>query len=259
MIFKLILTVVLIGGVLVGEDGLGIGVKDKKAIKAEVAKLAAKLTELESFYRKFEHHRDNIREGFLHDSIFKLKGLAKDQIDDAFSKFDDVQDHLDRLKESIFAADPKNREKWTKVLDSVRIVYKVYPELDVFREQTLQGDWQRGMERVMLDRKEFLLQQLERTQELAKDLRNLKKINEERINSYQKMHEQLKEWSQATPETWEGPFNQPMPKSKLMWVIIETKKEIVTLKRSIFNILKLVTDEELRKELMYMEEVKHVF
>ncbi len=259
MIFRLILSIVLLCGVLAGEDGVGIAVKDKKAIKAEVAKLVAKLTELESFYAKFVYHRDNIREGFLHDSIFKLKGLAEEQIEDAFSKFDEVQDHLERLKESIFAADPENREKWTKVLDSVQVVGTVYPELDVFREQTLQGDWQRGMERVMIDRKEFLLQQLERTQALAKDLRNLKKINEERISRYQKMHEQLKEWSQATPGTWEAQYNQPMPKSKLLWVIVETKKEIVMLKRSIFNILKLITDEELRKELMVMGEVKHVF
>ena len=73
------------------------------------------------------------------------------------------------------------------------------------------------------------------------------------------MHQQLKEWSQATPDTWEGPFNQPMPKSKLLWVIVETKKEIVTLKRSILNLIKFVNDEELRREILRLKEVKHVF
>ena len=73
------------------------------------------------------------------------------------------------------------------------------------------------------------------------------------------MLEQLKEWSQAIPGTWEGTVNQPMPKSKLMWVIVETKKEIVILKRSILSIIKFATDEELRKDILCLEEVRYVF
>jgi len=239
--------------------GPGIGVKDKKAIESEVARLAAKLTELQSYYQKYIDHRDNIREGFLHDSIFKLKGLLPDQIDEAFMTFDDLQDHLGLLRESIFAADPENKEKWSQELDRAASVFELYPELNVLKNQTLKGNWQKGMERVLIDRKTFLIKQLERIQALTKDIRALKKVNEKRIGRYQNILKQLKEWSEATPDTWEAQFNQPMPKSKLMWVVVETKKEIVTLKRSIFNLIKLITDEELRKDLMAMEELKYVF
>ncbi len=261
MSFKGVLVIALLSAVLNGQmvEGPGISVKDKTAVESEVAKLTAKLAQLQTYWSRYINHRDQIREGFLHDSIFKLKGLAQDQIDLAFEKFDVFQVYLERLKESIFVADPEHKEKWTQMLDNAANLTRIYPELNVLKNQTLNGKWEKGTEKVLMDRKRFLFEQLERIKALAKDLRNLKKTNEKRIERYRHMLEQLKEWSQAIPGTWEGSFNQPMPKSKLMWVIVETKKEIVILKRSILSIIKFATDEELRKDILCLEEVRYVF
>lgn len=259
MIYKILLMIVLLNMGLWAEIvGVGIDVKDKEAIEKEVANISAKVTQLWSYWDVYVKHRDNIRSGFLYNQITVLKGLAQNYLDDAFEKIDKVGDQIEAFKDSIFVIDPKGAEKWISELDKEQGITQVYPEIENLEQNTLQGDWETGLERVLKDRKTFLMGQLERVQKIARDLKNLKKINEERIGRYQEMLKQLKEHIKEK-ETSDGTWNRPMAKAKLFMVTVEIKKEIVNLKRQMFNILKVITDEELRREIMYMEEMQYVF
>lgn len=243
---------------LVAQSGAGIDVKDKKAIENEVAQFSAKVSQLYSYWNVYVEHRDNIREKFLHNSIVKLKGLTLDQVDQVFSKSDQYLDYLDRLKESVFTY-VENDKYWGKIIDAKNKLSEIYSEIDIFENRTIVGLQEEGVGKVLLDRKRFLLDKLNRIQKLAIDLRNLKAVNEKRITRYKNLLEQLKSYAAEAQDTWEGPFNKPMSKTRLLWVAVEVKKEIVTLKRQILNILKTITDEAVREELLLMDEEQYVF
>jgi hypothetical protein len=259
MIYKILLMIVFLNlGLWAEIVGIGIDVKDKEAIEKEVANISAKVTQLWSYWDVYKNHRDKIRHGFLSDQINVMKGLAQKYLDEAFEKIDEVGDQFEAFKDSIFVIDPKGAEKWISELDKELGLDKIYPEIKHLDQNTLQGEWETGLERVLKDRKTFLMGQLERVQKIAKDLKTLKKVNEERIGRYQEMLKQLKDHIKAR-ETSDGDWNRPMSKAKLFMVTVEIKKEIVNLKRQMFNILKVMTDEELRQEIMYMEEMQYVF
>lgn len=240
------------------QSGAGIDVKDKKAIENEVTQFAAKISQLNSYWNVYVEHRDNIREKFLHNSIVKLKGMTLDQVDKVFSKSDQYLEYLDRLKDSVFTY-VENDKYWGKIIDTKNKLSEIYKEIDVFENKTMVGMQEEHLGKVLLDRKRFLIDKLNRTQKLSKDLSALKAVNEKRITRYKNLLEQLKSHATEAQDTWEGPYNKPMSKTKLLWVIVEIKKEIVTLKRQIFYILKTITDEVVREEVLLMDEEKYVF